>query len=358
MPGFLIVNADDWGRDAETTARIFECVEAGGVSSVSAMVFMEDSERAAALAREAGVDAGLHLNLTTTFSEKGCPRGLVERQQDIARYLRRGRFAAVAASPGSDTRVRVRGGGAGRRIPAALRFGARARRRPSSRALVRERAAFRVCFRPARSCAETSPSRPARRACGIGCIGRSSTVRWPAVIASTDFFFSLTPLEPASRLRRIASLARQFAVEVETHPAKPDEHRFLQGGEIFRRIGDVPIVPHRTRARAWPIRRDRRMTSAGGKEIPGPRAAGAHRAARGGEIRLRRRSRGGAARPQAIRHASRSSPSPSCLTSRRTTTTRSNGTTWRRCRSRRSITGGRVRSTGRRATWCGGPRRD
>jgi chitin disaccharide deacetylase len=59
-----------------------------------------------------------------------------------------------------------------------------------------------------------------------------------------DFFFSLTPLEPASRLRHIASLARQFAVEVATHPARPEEHRFLHGGEIFRRIGDVPIVPH------------------------------------------------------------------------------------------------------------------
>src|SRR5580704_8891452 len=63
--GLLILNADDWGRDRETTERIFDCVRRGTVSSVSAMVFMQDSERAAGIAREANVDAGLHMNFTT-----------------------------------------------------------------------------------------------------------------------------------------------------------------------------------------------------------------------------------------------------------------------------------------------------
>ncbi len=44
--GVLIVNADDWGRDRETTDHTLECVVGGAVSSVSAMVFMEDSTRA------------------------------------------------------------------------------------------------------------------------------------------------------------------------------------------------------------------------------------------------------------------------------------------------------------------------
>src|SRR5258708_25144263 len=58
--GVLIVNADDWGRDYETTARTLECALHGTISSVSAMVFMQGSERAAAIARERGIDAGLH----------------------------------------------------------------------------------------------------------------------------------------------------------------------------------------------------------------------------------------------------------------------------------------------------------
>jgi hypothetical protein len=56
----------------------------------------------------------------------------------------------------------------------------------------------------------------------------------------TDFFYSITPLEP-TRLQRIFSLARDFAVEIETHPVNPEEHEFLAGGAIFRYAGDVPI---------------------------------------------------------------------------------------------------------------------
>ena len=59
----------------------------------------------------------------------------------------------------------------------------------------------------------------------------------------TDFFLSLKPLEPPGRLQRIFSLGRQFAVEVEAHPASPEEYRFLAGREIYRSTGSVPIAP-------------------------------------------------------------------------------------------------------------------
>ena len=87
--GVLIVNADDWGRDGETTDRIFECMQRNAVSSVSAMVFMADSERAAVLARENGVDAGLHLNFTMPFSAPNCPGRLLEHQRRVGAYLLR-----------------------------------------------------------------------------------------------------------------------------------------------------------------------------------------------------------------------------------------------------------------------------
>src|ERR1700752_1358725 len=96
----LIINADDWGYDARTTRQVLTCVERGSISSVSAMVFMEDSERAATVARERGIDAGLHLNFTTSFSASGCPAGLVERQQELRRYLRRHRLAQIVFHPG------------------------------------------------------------------------------------------------------------------------------------------------------------------------------------------------------------------------------------------------------------------
>jgi hypothetical protein len=57
-----------------------------------------------------------------------------------------------------------------------------------------------------------------------------------------DFFFSLPPLEPAERLRRIAALSRDAVVELETHPVRPDEYRFLMNGEIFRLTDDLQIA--------------------------------------------------------------------------------------------------------------------
>lgn len=98
--GCLIVNADDWGRDAATTDRIGECFEARAISSASAMLFMADSQRAAALAQQRGLDCGLHLNLTELFSAKEVPARLGEYQQKIARFLRGNRFAPIFFHPG------------------------------------------------------------------------------------------------------------------------------------------------------------------------------------------------------------------------------------------------------------------
>jgi predicted glycoside hydrolase/deacetylase ChbG (UPF0249 family) len=49
----LIVNADDWGRNRDATDRSLECHRNGRITTVSAMVFMEDSERAADLLERA-----------------------------------------------------------------------------------------------------------------------------------------------------------------------------------------------------------------------------------------------------------------------------------------------------------------
>lgn len=96
----VIINADDWGRDTETTDRSLECVLRGYISSVSAMVFMEDSERAASLAQEHGVDVGLHLNLTTPLIPSLCTPKLAERQAKLIRFLRSHRLAMAIYHPG------------------------------------------------------------------------------------------------------------------------------------------------------------------------------------------------------------------------------------------------------------------
>jgi predicted glycoside hydrolase/deacetylase ChbG (UPF0249 family) len=67
--GLLVVNADDWGAEWATTDAILSCFQAGAISSTTAMMFMEDSQRAAALARSHGLPVGLHVNLTMTYTD-------------------------------------------------------------------------------------------------------------------------------------------------------------------------------------------------------------------------------------------------------------------------------------------------
>jgi predicted glycoside hydrolase/deacetylase ChbG (UPF0249 family) len=83
MGGLLIVNADDWGGEEPTTEAIRAAFRAGRVTSTTAMVYMEDSERAAATAREDGLPVGLHLNLTQPFSGTDVPGPVREHHERV-----------------------------------------------------------------------------------------------------------------------------------------------------------------------------------------------------------------------------------------------------------------------------------
>jgi predicted glycoside hydrolase/deacetylase ChbG (UPF0249 family) len=240
--GLLIVNADDWGRDRETTDRTLECVLHGAVSSVSAMVFMEDSERAAAIARERGIDVGLHLNLTLAFSAPNVPAPLANQQLRLSRYLRRHRFTQAVFHPGlagsfehvvreqlaEFTRLY---GNAPKRIDGHHHMHLCANvvlgKLLPAGTLLRRNFSFE-------SGEKSVLNRLYRRVL-------DSTLRRRHPMA--DFLFSLPPLEPAARLNRIFSLARTFAVEIETHPVNSSEYDFLMGGEFFRWAGDIPVAP-------------------------------------------------------------------------------------------------------------------
>ena len=95
----LIVNADDWGRDRVATNTALACCQKGRVSCVSAMVFMEDSERAAQIANEAGLDAGLHVNFTESFTCRNCPPEISARQERLRRFLKRSKYALLLYHP-------------------------------------------------------------------------------------------------------------------------------------------------------------------------------------------------------------------------------------------------------------------
>jgi chitin disaccharide deacetylase len=227
----LIINADDWGRDRANSDQIFDCFVHGRLSSVSAMAFMEDSERAAAIAQERGIDAALHLNFTTSFTAPWCTSKLKEHQERTARYLRRNRVTQLLFNPAlarsfeylTKTQLeeferlygispkRIDGHHhmhlcanvlLGKLIPA----GTQVRRNFSF--LPGEKSWLNRLYRER--------------------VDRRLESRHRVV----DYFFPLAPIEPIDRLKRIWSLAERSVVEVETHPVNPEEYWFLLNHEL------------------------------------------------------------------------------------------------------------------------------
>jgi glycosyltransferase involved in cell wall biosynthesis len=239
--GALIINADDWGRNCHTTDRTLDCVLAGTVSSVSAMVFMRDSERAAAVARERDIDVGLHLNLTTAFSGPSAPTRLRDQHQRLRQHLQSHRFSPLVYHPGLtdaceyvvaaqfDEFTRIYGRKPDRidghhhmHLCANVLLG---RLLPSG-SIVRPNFSFEAGEKG-------FANRFYRRL-----VDRMLARRHHIV----DYFFSLHPLEPLGRLEWVFSLACKSVIEVAAHVIKPDQYRFLREGEISRLLGDYPVA--------------------------------------------------------------------------------------------------------------------
>jgi predicted glycoside hydrolase/deacetylase ChbG (UPF0249 family) len=75
------------------------CFKENWLTSTSAMVFMEDSERAACLALEQNLEVGLHLNLDEQFTgttPTGLLRGYLDR---VGTFLTRSKFSQVIYNP-------------------------------------------------------------------------------------------------------------------------------------------------------------------------------------------------------------------------------------------------------------------
>jgi chitin disaccharide deacetylase len=243
--GALIINADDWGRDRETTDRILECVTRRVISSASGMVFMEDAERAASFAREREIDIGLHLNLTETFSAPNVSAKLQEHHGQVALFLRRHRLFQTIYNPGLarsfeyvvkaqlDEFNRIYGE-APKRIDGHhhmhLSENVLAGRLLPSGTLVRRN----FFFHP------EEKSWINRRYRGF--VDRRLQRRHQVV----NFLFSIQPVE-TKRLERIFSYAREAVVELETHPVNRDEFEILTSREMTQLLRGVSIAPNFSR---------------------------------------------------------------------------------------------------------------
>jgi predicted glycoside hydrolase/deacetylase ChbG (UPF0249 family) len=241
--GALIVNADDWGRDTANTDRILDCYRVGAIWSVSAMVFMQDSERAAQIALELGIDAGLHLNFTSPFSAPGVSSELLVHHERVAAYLRRCRINQAFFHPGLmrsfDYVV------AAQLEEYAHLYGAPPTRLDGHHHMHLCANVLFGALMPAGTMVRRNFSFGPKEK---GFLNRRYRQFVDERLARrhrlTDFFFSLAPLEPVDRLQNILALSHESTVELETHPGVPEEYRFLTGDEFLRRIRDLPLATH------------------------------------------------------------------------------------------------------------------
>lgn len=239
--GALIINADDWGRDRENTGRILNCFLRGTVSSVSAMVFMEDSERAAALSREHGIDSGLHLNLTSPLTAKDTPMPLRAHQRLVVEHLRRHKLSQIVYHPGLARSFEYV-------VKAQLEeyeriFGARPARIDGHHHM-------HLCANVLWG--KLLPKGTIVRRSFSFAFGEKSffNVAYRRFVDRTlakrhhlaDYLFSIAPLAPSDRLRRVFALAARAYVEVETHPVHQSEYEFLLNGTIHGLTDGVRIA--------------------------------------------------------------------------------------------------------------------
>jgi predicted glycoside hydrolase/deacetylase ChbG (UPF0249 family) len=234
----LVVNADDWGRSRTETDAALQCHNKKRITSVSAMVFMDDSERAAALAKEGNIDVGLHLNFSQTFSGNPGSPLLVEFHRKICAFLTGTKYAQLVYNPF---------------LREAFRYSYQAQMEEFSR--LYDRLPSRVDgHHHLHLCANIvlghviQPGMKVRRHFSFwpkekSLINRGyrSSVNWWLArrYRLADYFFDLTQCIDEKKFGRVKALAKSSDVELMTHPIVQSEMEYLMGESFLALLEEV-----------------------------------------------------------------------------------------------------------------------
>jgi predicted glycoside hydrolase/deacetylase ChbG (UPF0249 family) len=227
----LIINADDWGRSVDETEAALKCHREKRITSVSAMVFMEDSERAAELAKENDVDAGLHLNFSERFTAKKHSGVLSEYHFKLVRFLRRNKYSQLLYNPF---------------LRKAFSYSHQAQTEQFVRLFGKQPSHIdghhhmHLCANVLLSNmipADTKLRRnfsfwPGEKSL-LNRAYRELVDRWLARrYRLADYFFDLTQCIEEKKLGRVAALAKSSNVELMTHPIVHAEEEYLMSDEF------------------------------------------------------------------------------------------------------------------------------
>jgi predicted glycoside hydrolase/deacetylase ChbG (UPF0249 family) len=223
----LIINADDFGRSAGETDAALTGYREGRITSVSAMVFMHDSKRAARLAKKYHLDdVGLHLNFSEEFTEATCPATLKEHHRRIIKFLRSKKYAQLLYNP-----FLRKAFGYSYEAQAA-EFARLFEKAPSHidghhHMHLCANLLFSNVFPAGTKLRRNFSFWPGEKSLSNRTY-RSLVDRWLARrYRLADYFFDLTQCIEAKKLDRVAALAKSNNVELMTHPVVRAEVKFL-----------------------------------------------------------------------------------------------------------------------------------
>jgi predicted glycoside hydrolase/deacetylase ChbG (UPF0249 family) len=231
----LIINADDWGRSVAETNVALKCYTQGRITSVSGMVFMSDSRRAAKLAKDYQLDdVGLHLNFSEEFTDPKCPETLKQRHKRIIKFFRQSKYAQLLYNPF---------------LRQAFAYSYRAQLEEFMQLFARSPSHIDG-HHHMHLCANLLLSNliPAgtkmRRNFSFWPVEKSWLNRKYRALVDrwlgrryqlTDYFFDLTQCIEGKKMDRVAALAKSKNVELMTHPQVSTEEEYLMG-DAFREI--------------------------------------------------------------------------------------------------------------------------
>lgn len=235
----LIVNADDWGRSRPETDAALACYQRHSITSTSAMVFMEDSERAAELAKGCGIEVGLHLNLSQAFTK--CPGSstlLRDYQAQICAFLRANRYALILYNPFLRAQFRYV------YQSQAEEFRRLYARHPSH---VNGHQHLHLCSNvlldriipQGQKVRRSFSFRPGEKSLLNRAYRRLVDKLLARRYRLTDFFFDLARYLDGERFGRVLQLSRLASVELMAHPARPAEYAFLTSGAYLAQVASL-----------------------------------------------------------------------------------------------------------------------
>jgi chitin disaccharide deacetylase len=240
----LIVNADDWGGNTSSTDNTMVCFKNGRITSVSAMVFMEDSQRAAALALNNGLDAGLHLNFTTKFNQDITSSKLFECQQRISTFLQKNRYYLLLYNPALKKDFQY---------VFSAQYEEYIRLYHQKPTHIDGHHHMHLCTNmlfqrliPKGSKVRRNFSFTSKEKSTVNRSYRFLVDRWlQRSYQCTDFFFNIVPMHKPYRVRRIVELSLAHNVELMVHPENQDEYHYLLGTEYMEMIRNKEIGSYR-----------------------------------------------------------------------------------------------------------------